>query len=96
MLELRFEEDSVVVLLKQVLQIPLNVLVTSWRQARHLPGSKCLLSEMWPTFSCRALWQRSQNPLCCTFNVKGQLGLLHFIAVVSLYRKRLGAVGGAE
>lgn len=97
MLELRFEEGSAVVLLKQVLQIPLNVLVTSWRQARHLPGSKCLdLSEVWPALSCRALWQRSQNPLCCTFSVKGQPGLLHFIAVVSLNRKRLGAVGGAE
>lgn len=97
MLELRFEEGSAVVLLKQVLQIPLNVLVTSWRQARHLLGSKCLmLIEGWPIFSCRALWQRSQNPLCCTFSVKGQPGLLHFIAVVSLNRKLLGAVGGAE
>lgn len=97
MLELRFEEDSVIVLLKQVLQIPLNVLVTSWRQARHLPGSKRLVvSEVWPPLSCRALWHRSQNPLCCTFSVKGQPGLLHFIAVVSLNRKRLGAVGGAE
>lgn len=97
MLEPKLEEDSVVVLLKQELQIPLNVLVTSWRQARHFPGSKCLaVSAVWLAFSCRALWHRSQNPLCCTFSVKGQPGLLHFMAVVSLNRKRLGAVGGAE
>lgn len=99
MLVLRLKEGSAVVLLKQVLQIPLNVLVTSWRHARHLPGSKCLGSppaECAAVLSCRAVWQRSQNPLCCTFRVKGQPGLLHFIAVVSLNRKRLGAVGGAE
>jgi hypothetical protein len=50
---------------------------------------------VWLALICRA-WQRSQNPLCCTFKVKGHPGLLHFIAVVSLKRKRLGAVGGAE
>ena len=97
LLELRFGAGSAVVLLKQALQIPLNVLVTSWRQARHLPGSRCCAgSERWPAGSCRALWHRSQKPLCCTLRVKGQPGLLHFMAVVSLNRKRLGAVGGAE
>lgn len=96
-LELRFGAASVVVLLKQVLQMPLNVLVTSWRQARHLPGSRSRVgSAGWPAGSCRALWHRSQKPLCCTLRVKGQPGLLHFMAVVSLKRKRLGAVGGAE
>lgn len=97
MLEPRSEVGSAVALLKQVLQIPLNVLVTSWRQARHLLGSRWGAgSTGWPVFSCRAWWQRSQNPLCCTLSVKGQPGLLHFMAVVSLNKKRLGAVGGAE
>lgn len=97
MLEPRLEAGSAVVLLKQVLQIPLNVLVTFWRQAWHLLGSRWRVgSGGWPGLSCRALWHRSQKPLCCTLSVKGQPGLLHFMAVVSLNRKRLGAVGGAE